>query len=103
MLVVVLAMGSVTVAIVDVIHVIAVLYSLVTAAFAMLVLFFSVLCDRFMFIIVIAVERVVVSAVNIVHMVAVLDCFVATAFAMLVVSNGVFGVDIFFSHESVLQ
>ncbi|WP_223804415.1 hypothetical protein [Arcanobacterium haemolyticum] len=90
MLVVMFAVKSVAVTIVDVINVIFVGYGFMAAAFAVHVFFNGVFCYRFVFIVVIAVKSVVVGAVHVVNVIAVLDGFVAAAFAVHVFFNGVF-------------
>lgn len=99
-LVVVLAVKSVTVSIVQVIDMITVDYCFVSTILAMEMLFGGVLCNVTMLVIMIAVRSVVVAVVDVVDMVAVGYCFVSTSFTVRMFFQSVLCVML--AHESLL-
>ncbi|MFT3942274.1 MAG: hypothetical protein QM705_00420 [Ancrocorticia sp.] len=99
MLVVVIAVGGVLVSIVDVVHVVAMLNSLVAAILAVGVLVNGVLSNCLMLVVVIAMQCMVMGSVDVVHVVAVLNSFMAAAFAVGVLVNGVLCVNVSGAHD----
>lgn len=100
-LVVVGAVKSMAVAVMNVVDVVTVLDSLMAAVLAVGVFFDAVLSNGAVLVVVVTMKGVVMVAVDVVDVVAVLDCFVSAVFAVLVLSDGVFGVLI--SHGVLLQ
>jgi hypothetical protein len=100
-LVVVVFVGGVTVAVVNVVDVVAVLDGFVAAGVTVGVIGNRVLGRGVVLVVVVAVQRVAMSAMQVVDVVAVLDGFVAAGVAVGVVGEGVFGVEI--SHGRVLR
>lgn len=86
------AVKSMAMSVMNVVDVVTVLDGLMSTVFAVGVFFDAVLSNGAVLVVMVAMKGVVVVAVDVVDVVTVLDCFVSAVFAVLVLSDGVFGV-----------